>query len=81
MYVYINLLVIKLQQRIRYTNTELRPLVLSLPKLKESVFFITNQLMILCFRYRYFPKLNREVNVKYCVVTSNITDILEQIDG
>lgn len=31
-YVYINLLVIKLQQRTRYTNTELRPLVLSLQK-------------------------------------------------
>lgn len=28
-----------------------------------------------------FPKLNCEVNVKYCVVTLNITDILEQIDG
>lgn len=42
---------------------------------------MTDQLMILCFSYTHFPKLNCEVNVKYCVVTLNITDILEQIDG
>lgn len=34
-YAYVNLLVIKLQQRTRYTNTEFSPLVLSLPKLRK----------------------------------------------
>lgn len=45
------------------------------------MFFTIDWLMMLCFKYTHFPKLNREVNVKYCVVTLNITDILEQIDG